>query len=86
LTGYSHLSGFSPADSDGTTLPDIYDIVFGTVNTFTQELRAAGQAGANDRLKWMIGANYEHDSSEDNQFIGLRGSNSGVAAFRFTGL
>jgi outer membrane receptor protein involved in Fe transport len=77
---------FSPADSDGTTLPDIYDIVFGTVNTLTQELRAAGQAGANDWVKWMVGANYEHDSSEDNQFIGLRGSNSGVAAFRFTGL
>jgi len=86
LTGYSHLSVVSPADSDGTTLPDIYDIVFGTVNTLTQELRAAGQAGANDRLKWMIGVNYEHDSSDDNQFIGLRGSNSGIGPFRFTGL
>jgi iron complex outermembrane receptor protein len=86
LTGYSRLSVFSPADSDGTTLPDIYDIVFGTINTFTQELRAAGQAGANDRLKWMIGANFEHDSSDDNQFIGLRGSNSGIGPYRFTGL
>jgi iron complex outermembrane receptor protein len=86
LTGYSHLKVVSPADSDGTTLPDIYDLVFGTVNSFTQELRAAGQAGANDRLKWMIGANYAHDSSDDNQFIGLNSSNSGIGRFRFTGL
>jgi len=86
LTGYSHLSVMTPADSDGTTLPDIHDLVFGNVESFTQELRAAGQAGAKDRLKWMIGANYEHDSSDDNQFIGLRGSNSGIGPFRFTGL
>ena len=86
LTGYSRLSVHSPADSDGTTLPDVYDLVFGSVDSFTQELRAAGQAGANDRLKWMIGGNYEHDSSNDNQFIGLRGSNSGIGPFRFTGL
>jgi outer membrane receptor protein involved in Fe transport len=86
LTGYSHLSVNTPADSDGTTLPDIYDLVFGNVETVTQELRAAGQAGEKDRLKWMIGANYEHDSSDDNQFIGLRGSNSGIGPFRFTGL
>ena len=86
LTGYSHLSVNTPADSDGTTLPDIHDLVFGNVETITQELRAAGQAGANDRLKWMVGANYEHDSSNDNQFIGLRGSNSGIGPFRFTGL
>ena len=86
LTGYSHLSTVSPADSDGTTLPDIHDLVFGTVDAFTQELRAAGQAGIKDRLKWMIGANYEHDSSDDNQFIGLHSSNSGIGPFRFTGL
>jgi len=86
LTGYSRLSVHTPADSDGTTLPDVYDLVFGSVDSFTQELRAAGQAGANDRLKWMTGANYEHDSSNDNQFIGLHSSNSGIGPFRFTGL
>jgi iron complex outermembrane receptor protein len=86
LTGYSRLSTVSPADSDGTTLPDIHDLVFGTVDAFTQELRAAGQAGTKDRLKWMVGANYEHDSSDDNQFIGLHSSNSGIGPFRFTGL
>jgi iron complex outermembrane recepter protein len=86
LSGFSHLSVISPSDSDGTTLPDIYDMVFGTVDSFTQELRAAGQAGANDRLKWMIGANYEYDYSDDNQFIGLHSSNSGIGPFRFTGL
>jgi outer membrane receptor protein involved in Fe transport len=86
LTGYSRLSVETPADSDGTTLPDIYDFVFGSVGTFTQELRAAGQAGDNDQLKWMTGVNYEHDNSDDNQFIGLHSSNSGVGPFRFTGL
>jgi iron complex outermembrane receptor protein len=86
LTGYSRLSVHTPADSDGTTLPDVYDLVFGSVNSFTQELRAAGQAGAKDRLKWLIGANYEHDSSNDDQFIGLHASNSGIGPFRFTGL
>ena len=86
LSGFSHLSVVSPSDSDGTTLPDIYDLVFGTVESFTQELRAAGQAGANDRLKWTVGANYEYDYSNDNQFIGLHSSNSGIGPFRFTGL
>jgi outer membrane receptor protein involved in Fe transport len=86
LTGYSRLSVHTPADSDGTTLPDVYDLVFGSVDSFTQELRAAGQAGAHDRLKWMLGANYEHDSSNDNQFIGLHSSNTGIGPLRFTGL
>ena len=86
LTGYSRLNVHTPADSDGTTLPDVYDLVFGSVDSFTQELRAAGQAGANGGLKWMLGANYEHDSSNDNQFIGLHSSNSGIGPFRFTGL
>jgi hypothetical protein len=47
LTGYSHLSVVSPSDSDGTTLPDIQDLVFGSVESLTEELRAAGQAGTN---------------------------------------
>ena len=86
LTGYSHLKVDTPADSDGTIYPDSYVIVFGTVDSVTQELRAAGQLGDNDRLKWMMGLNYEYDDSDDNQFIGLHSTNSGVGPFRFTGL
>ena len=86
LTGYSHLDVHSPADSDGTDYPDSYVIVFGSVDSVTQELRAAGQLLDNDRLKWMLGVNYEHDDSDDNQFIGLHATNSGVGPFRFTGL
>ena len=86
LTGYSRLLVHSPADSDGTNYPDSYAVVFGAVDAITQELRAAGQWGPDDKLKWMVGANYEVDNSADNQFIALRATNSGVGPFRFTGL
>jgi len=86
LTSYSHLNVHSPADSDGTNFPDSYVIVFGSVKSITQELRAAGQLDGSDRLRWMVGLNYEYDDSDDNQFVGLHSTNSGVGPFRFTGL
>jgi iron complex outermembrane recepter protein len=85
LTSYSHLKVNTPADSDGTNYPDSYVVVFGKVDSVTQELRSAGQT-ASDSLKWMVGLNYEYDHSNDNQFIGLHSTNSGVGPFRFTGL
>ena len=88
ISAYSHLKVFSPNENDGTALPDSSVIIGGFIDSYSQELRLSGQAGDAHPLKWMVGANYEHDHTNDTQFLFLRATNSGLrlptGVFRWT--
>lgn len=86
ITSYSHLNVDTPNDNDGTTLPNSYSIILGRISTVTQELRLAGTAGPQGHLKWMLGANYEHDDTRDEQDLAINATNSGIGPFRWNGL
>ena len=90
ISAYSHLKVFSPNDNDGTALPDSSIIVGGKINSYSQELRLSGSIGDVHSVKWMIGGNYEHDKIDDEQFLFLRATNTGLrlptGIFRWTQL
>lgn len=86
LGAYSHLKVDTPDDNDGTTLPNSYSIILGSIDTYTEEIRLSGAAGAADRLKWMLGGNYEYDGTHDEQDLSLNATNSGIGPFRWNGL
>jgi iron complex outermembrane receptor protein len=86
LGAYSHLKVFTPNDNDGTTLPNSYSIILGSIDSYTEELRAAGTLGPDNRLKWILGGNYEYDSTHDEQALSLNATNTGIGAFRWNGL
>src|SRR5690606_9986479 len=68
-------------DTDGTSLVTPTAESTGRIKTFTQELRASGQQG---RLNWLLGANYEHDSIEDQFLLELRdATNTRIAGIDF---
>ena len=86
LGAYSHLKVDTPDDNDGTTLPNSYSIILGSIDTYTEELRLSGTAGEANRLKWMLGGNYEYDGTHDEQDLSLNATNSGIGPFRWNGL
>ena len=86
LGAYSHLKVDTPDDNDGTTLPNTYSIILGSIDTYTEEIRISGASGAADRLKWMLGGNYEYDGTHDAQDLSLNATNSGIGPFRWNGL
>jgi iron complex outermembrane receptor protein len=86
LGAYSHLKVDTPDDNDGTTLPNSYSIILGSIDTYTEEIRLSGAAGEADRLKWMLGGNYEYDGTHDEQDLSLNATNSGIGPFRWNGL
>lgn len=86
LGAYSHLNVFTPSDNDGTTLPNTFSIILGSIDTYTEEIRAFGGAGRQDRLRWILGANYEYDSTHDEQNLSLNATNTSTGPFRWNGL
>ena len=87
LGAYSHLNVHTPQDNDGTTLPNSYDTILGSIDTYTEELRVSGTSFREDRLKWMLGGNYEYDGTHDEQALSpLNATNSGIGPFRWNGL
>jgi iron complex outermembrane recepter protein len=86
LSAYSHLNVDTPDDNDGTTLPNSYSIVLGEIDSYTQEIRLSGSSLDDERLKWMIGGNYEYDGTQDEQDLSLNATNSGIGPFRWDGL
>jgi iron complex outermembrane recepter protein len=82
ITSFGRLSVFDPEDGDGTIYPDNFVTVSGAVYNFNEEIRLAGSS-FQERLKWMLGANYEHDHTENNFHTDIQGTNSGLNAFRF---
>jgi len=82
ITGFSDFREDAPNNTDGTPYDNFLMIVRAKIQSVTQELRLSGN-GMGDSLKWMIGGNYEHDTTHDNQEGIYTGSNSGVGALRF---
>lgn len=82
LTAYSRFNRDFPIDTDGTPVNNMLMNVVGGIESFSQELRLGGSF-ADNRIKWMIGANYQRDQSDvDNRFR-FTASNSGVGPFRY---
>jgi iron complex outermembrane receptor protein len=81
ITAYSYFRQHSPSDTDGTPYDNFRLTIRAQIQTVSQELRLTGDA-LDNRLKWMVGGNYEHDISHDNQTGFYIGSNSGVGALR----
>jgi iron complex outermembrane receptor protein len=54
------------------------------VSSLAQEVRLAG-AVPNDRLRWMIGGNYQHDRVIDDQYAEAMGTNDQVGPYKFNG-
>ena len=63
LTTYSHEKIRQNIDSDGTSLTNLQIATRGSVNTVSEELRAAGQLG---RLNYILGGSYEADRTREN--------------------
>jgi len=85
ISAYSHLKVFSPNENDGTALPDSSIVVGGFIDSYSQELRLSGEMGDAHKFKWMIGGNYEHDHTNDTQFLFLRATNTGLRLPPFVG-
>ncbi len=82
ITAFSDLRQDSPIDPDGTNLDVFRLTILSKIFSLSQELRLSGTA-IDNRLKWLIGANYENDSTNDHQLGYDDGSNSGVGPLRF---
>jgi iron complex outermembrane recepter protein len=75
ISSFDQYSQDAIADTDGTSyFSNILDNRT-KLKSFYQELRLAGDKGS---LKWMIGGNYSHDESDENEFAD--GSNSAADA------
>ena len=84
LTAYSRFNRDFPIDVDGTPVNNLLMHVLGRIKSFSQELRLNGTF-AGDRVKWMIGANYQRDQSHTHNRFTFTSSNSGVGPFRYHG-
>jgi iron complex outermembrane recepter protein len=82
ISSFSHLAVFAPNDGDGTIYPDNFVAIDGRVSSVTEELRLSGTP-LGGRLKWLVGANYEHDSTENNFRVAIQGTNTGLGPLRF---
>jgi iron complex outermembrane recepter protein len=84
ITSYSHLKVYSPIDTDGTPYDDYTQTIRGSIETVTQELRLSGQS-LSDNLKWMVGGNYEHDTTVDHQTSVAKSTSLEVGPYVFSG-
>jgi iron complex outermembrane recepter protein len=82
ITSYVDLKNYAPNDADGTAIDNLLLIVNAHIESFTQELRLSGQVPGN-RLRWMVGGNFERDLTKDDQNGVFTATNSGVGPFRY---
>ena len=83
ITAYSKFDRAFPIDPDGTPVTNLLMNVVSDIESLSQELRLSGRIPG-DRIKWMIGGNYQHDKSHNQNRFALNSTNSGVGPFRFT--
>ena len=83
ITAYAKFDRNFPIDPDGTPFTNLLMNVFGDIESISQEVRISGQF-AESRIKWMLGGNYQHDKSHNQNRFALNSTNSGVGPFRFT--
>ncbi|AEG50192.1 TonB-dependent receptor [Sphingobium chlorophenolicum L-1] len=82
ISAYSHFKQSAPTDSDGVPQNNLLYTIDAEIDSFSQELRVAGEAGEG-RVKWMVGGNYGHNSTKDDQTGQFTSSNNGVGPFRY---
>jgi iron complex outermembrane receptor protein len=73
ISAYSNLQVNVPIDADGTNVQALFVRQEGVIRSFSQEVRFEG---AYDRLKWVVGADFEDDQTREEQFTKIDGSNS----------
>ena len=83
ITAYSGFHQDQPVDSDGTPITNFQREMRTNIHSFSQELRLSGVA-VDERLKWMVGANYQKDLTRDRPLTFHNGSNNGVGPRRWT--
>jgi iron complex outermembrane recepter protein len=83
ISSFSELRSHNPTDADGTAIDNLFLNMMGNIQSATQELRLAGQSLEN-RLKWMVGGNFERDLTKDDQEGIFTSTNSGVGPDRYT--
>ena len=82
ITAWSDFDQLAPIDTDGTDTDNLIQTLRTHIRSVSQELRLAGTL--EERLHWMVGANYEADSTKDDQLTHYTASNSGIGELRFT--
>ena len=80
VTSSQKYDQYAYNDGDGTPAFNLHTVPTGDVESFSQELRLEGQS-LDDRLIWLVGANYQDDSAHDNQIILLGESTGAVTPF-----
>jgi len=68
ITAFSHLNVYDPWDESATIYADEYGVVAGEISSYSEELRVAGTALQHNALNWLVGANYEHDTTSNNAY------------------
>jgi iron complex outermembrane recepter protein len=82
ISAYSHYRANSPSDTDGTNFDDFAITLRGSTTSASEELRLAGGLHDN-RLRWMVGANYEHDRALESSYAQAMGSEDQVGPYPF---
>lgn len=79
LTSFADYSSLAPFDTDGMAYKDLTVIGDVDIDTFSQELRAAGEL--DNGVRWMFGGNYQRVDSSEVQLSDVGSTNS--AGFNF---
>lgn len=66
LTAYSHYQTTSLTEGDGTAFTSFDAAPVALLTSIFQELRLSSGA-ADDRIKWMVGGNYNHEIANEDQ-------------------
>nr|WP_047169573.1 TonB-dependent receptor [Sphingomonas sp. Y57] len=81
ITAYSELTAHEPFDNDGVAYDSFNTIVNdGKIKSFFQELRMAGTSGP---LRWVVGGNFQRDSTRQFQVVQSESSKQAVGPFIF---
>lgn len=78
ISSFSRLDVSTPTDNDGTIYPNPDILLKGSIKSYSQELRLSGNALDGGKARWVIGGNYEYDISQDQQFLNVYGSDTGI--------
>ena len=80
LTSYAHEKIDIYLDADASPYHGLDDRLSGYVDSLGEELRLAGTS---DRLHWLLGASYQSDHAQDNEYVNL-GQNNTLSSFGFS--
>jgi len=80
IGAYSNYHENSLTDVDGTAYNDFSNVRLANIESYSQELRISG---SHDPIKWLVGGNFAHDSSDEKQTNLLGSTNNGVGPFRY---